>query len=153
MNEPETIRTILEQAKTIAVVGLSARMERPSLHVSRYMQAQGYRIIPVNPSVTSVLGETAYPTLAGAVAAVGAVDLVNVFRDPRYVAEIVEETIRLKIPYLWLQQGVCDEQAARRAEAAGVKVVMDRCIYQEHAAGLHAADDAASPDGESCPLS
>ncbi len=152
MNEPETIRTILERAKTIAVVGLSPRVDRPSLHVSRYMQAQGYRIVPVNPGASSVLGETAYPTLAAALAAVGTIDLVNVFRASRYVAEIVEETIRLKIPYLWLQQGVCDEQAARRAEAAGVKVVMDRCIYQEHSAGLHSPRDAASPGGESCPL-
>jgi len=152
VNEPETIRTILEQAKTLAVVGLSPRVDRPSLHVSRYMQAHGYCIVPVNPGVTSVLGETAYPTLDGALAAVGTIDLVNVFRDSRYVAEIVEETIRLKIPYLWLQQGVCDEQAARRAEAAGVKVVMDRCIYQEHAAGLQSPRDAAPPDGESCPF-
>lgn len=152
MNEPETIREILEQADTIAVVGLSSHVERPSLHVSRYMQEQGYHVIPVNPGETSVLGQTAYPTLAAAVAAAGTIDVVNVFRNSRYVPEIVEETIRLKIPYLWLQQGVSDEQAARRAEAAGVKVVMDRCIYQEHSAARQARGEATPPDGECCPL-
>lgn len=152
MNEPETIRTILREARTIAVVGLSNHLDRPSFHVARYMQRQGYRIVPVNPTVSSVLGETAYPTLTAAVAAVGKIDVVNVFRASRFVPEIVEETIRLKIPYLWLQQGVCDEQAARRAEAAGVKVVMDRCMYQEHAACVEASRGKSSPEGESCPV-
>jgi uncharacterized protein len=132
MNEPETIRQILEGSKTIAVVGLSAKQDRASFGVSRYMQSQGYRIVPVNPALTSVLGERAYPTLEAACAAGGRVDLVDVFRAPQYVPGIVEEVIRLKIPYLWLQEGVCHRNAAERAEATGIKVVMDRCIFREH---------------------
>jgi uncharacterized protein len=132
MNEPETIRQILKGSKTIAVVGLSAKQDRASFGVSRYMQGQGYRIIPVNPALASVLGEKAYPTLEAACGAGGRVDLVDVFRAPQYVPNIVEEVIRLKIPYLWLQQGVCHREAAERAESAGIKVVMDRCIFSEH---------------------
>jgi predicted CoA-binding protein len=133
MNEPETICQILKESKTIAVVGLSAKYDRASFAVSHYMQSQGYRIIPVNPSFTSVLGEDAYPTLEAACAANGKIDLVDVFRAPQYVPDIVEDVIRLKIPYLWLQEGVCHQQAAERAQAAGIKVVMDHCIFREHA--------------------
>jgi uncharacterized protein len=133
MNEPETIRGILKGAKTIAVVGLSDKPDRASFGVSRYMQSQGYRILPVNPGLTSVLGEKAYPTLEAACASGVKVDLVDVFRAPEYVPGIVDEVIRLKIPYLWLQEGVSDQDAAERAEAAGVKVVMDHCIFREHA--------------------
>jgi uncharacterized protein len=147
VNEPETIRTILESAKTIAVVGLSGNPDRPSFHVSRYMQRHGYRIVPVNPIVASALGEKAYPSLDAAAGAVGRIDVVDVFRASRFVAEIVEQTIRLGIHFLWLQQGVRDEEAARRAEASGIKVVMDRCIYQEHA-----AMGPLSPAGASCPI-
>ncbi len=135
MNEPETIRSILSNVKTIAVAGLSDKPDRASFGVSRYMQRHGYRIIPVNPNLSQVLGETSYPTLDDAVAAVGKIDLVDVFRAPEFVPEIVKDVIRLKIPNLWLQQGVCHEEAAKRAEDAGVKVVMDRCIFQEHMAG------------------
>jgi uncharacterized protein len=144
MNEPETIRQILKESKTIAVVGLSAKHDRASFAVSHYMQSQGYRIIPVNPLFTSVLGEGAYPTLEAACAANGKVDLVDVFRAPQYVPGIVEEVIRLKIPCLWLQEGVCHQQAAERAEAAGIKVVMDRCIFREHAhiAAIRAAGNS-----------
>lgn len=138
MNEPETIREILEKAKTIAVIGLSLKPSRPSHGVSLYMQQQGYRIIPVNPAIQEALGEKAYPDLDTAVNQLAGqgvtIDLVNVFRAPRYVPAIVDDVIRLKLPYLWLQQGVCDEEAARRAEAAGVKVMMDLCLYRTHAA-------------------
>jgi predicted CoA-binding protein len=133
MNEPETIRTILDNTKTIAVVGLSDKPDRPSFGVSRYMQQEGYRIIPVHPTITKVLGGRAYPTLEDALAAEGKIDLVNVFRASEYVPEIVKDVIRLKIPYLWLQEGVCHEEAVSWAEAAGIQVVMDRCIYKEHA--------------------
>jgi len=133
MNEPETIRTILENTKTIAVVGLSDKPNRPSFYVSKYMQNQGYRILPISPTVTEVLGEKAYPTLDAAYAAEGRIDLVDVFRAPEFVPEIVKDVIRLKIPYLWLQEGVCHEEAAQWAEADGVLVVMDKCIYKEHA--------------------
>jgi predicted CoA-binding protein len=133
LNEPETIRTILEKARTIAVPGLSDNPDRPALHVSRYMQQAGYRIIPVHPTATQVLGEKAYPTLDAAQAAVGKIDLVDVFRASEYVPEIVKDVIRLKIPYLWLQEGICHDEAVRWAEADGVLVVGDRCIYKEHA--------------------
>jgi len=138
LNEPETIRTILEKTKTIAVVGLTDRPNRPALHVSRYMQQEGYRIIPINPTVTKVLGEKAYPTLEAACAAEGKIDLVNVFRASEYVPEIVKDVMRLEIPYLWLQEGVCHEEAVRWAENVGILVVMDRCIYKEHARLVHA---------------
>ena len=133
MNEPETIRTILEKTRTIAVPGLSDNPDRPALHVSRYMQQEGYRIIPIHPTATQVLGEKAYPTLDAAYVAAGKIDLVDVFRASEYVPEIVKDVIRLKIPYLWLQEGVCHEEAVKWAEADGILVVMDRCIYKEHA--------------------
>jgi uncharacterized protein len=136
MNEPETIRSILENAKTIAVVGLSDRPGRASLGVSRYMQQQGYRIVPVNPMARSktILGEQVYPSLDEAAAAVGTIDVVDVFRNSVHVPEIVKDVIRLKIPNLWLQEGVCHDEAAGWAEADGIKVVMDHCILREHMA-------------------
>ncbi|HVJ07372.1 MAG TPA: CoA-binding protein [Acidisarcina sp.] len=133
MNEPETIEEILRNTKTIAVIGLSDKADRPSFGVSRYMQQQGYRIVPVNPAATQILGETCYPTLEDACRAVGKIDLVDVFRASAFVPEIVKDVMRLKIPYLWLQEGVCHDEAAGWAEADGIKVVMDRCIFREHA--------------------
>ena len=129
MNSPEDIQTLLRTAKTIAVVGLSDSPARPSYGVSAYMQAQGYRIIPVNPTIESALGERAYKTLADVP---DPIDVVDVFRRPEAVPEIVDEVIRRKIPYLWLQESVVHPEAAARAEAAGVKVIMDRCILKEH---------------------
>jgi len=135
MNEPETIREILENTKTIAVVGLSDKPGRASLGVSKLMQQQGYRIIPVNPMARTVLGEQAYATLDDAWRGLdGKIDLVNVFRARSYVPEIVANVIRLKIPRLWLQEGVYHEGAAASAEAAGIKLVMDRCILKERMA-------------------
>ena len=133
MNELELITRILRETKTIAVVGLTDSPGRASFGVSRYMQQHGYKIVPVNPTVTEILGEKAYPSLD---AIPFPVELVNVFRAPRYVAGIVEDVIRLKIPYLWLQDGVIDGDAAAKAEAAGIGVVMDDCLYREHARGL-----------------
>jgi hypothetical protein len=133
LNTPETIRTILENTKTIAVLGLSDNPDRAAFHVSKYMQQEGYRIIPIHPGVPKALGETAYPTLDAAYAAEGRIDLVDVFRASQYVPEIVKDVMRLKIPYLWLQEGVCHDEAVKWAEADGVQVVMDRCIYKEHA--------------------
>jgi len=138
LNQPETIRTILEKTKTIAVLGLSDNPDRPAFHVSKYMQQEGYRIIPIHPGADKALGETAYPTLDAAYAAEGRIDLVDVFRASQYVPEIVKDVMRLKIPYLWLQEGVCHDEAVQWAEAAGVLVVMDRCIYKEHARLAHA---------------
>ena len=134
MNEPETIREIIDHAHTIAVVGLTNREGRASFGVSRFMQSQGYRIIPVNPLIEEALGEKAYPTLEEAVAAHPEIDLVNVFRAPEHVPEIVKDTIRLKIPRLWLQEGVCHGEAVAWAEAAGIRVVQDHCILKERMA-------------------
>ena len=134
MNEPETIETILTNSKTIAVVGLSDNPDRPSYGVAKYMQQHGYRIVPINPQVTRpILGEQVYPTLDSACSS-RKIDLVDVFRAPVFVPEIVKDVMRLKIPYLWLQEGVCHEEAAEWAEADGIKVVMDRCILKDHAA-------------------
>ena len=127
----DQIGELLTQVKAIAVVGLSSDPMRPSFGVSQYMQRNGYRIIPVNPNESSVLGETAYPTLSDVPENI---DVVDVFRRPEFVPEIVEETIRLKIPALWLQEGVIHEAAAKRARDAGITVVMDRCILKEHRA-------------------
>lgn len=135
MNNPEVIQEILDRVRTIAVVGLTNREGRASYGVSRFMQSQGYRIIPVNPRIESALGETAYPDLDSAYAALdGRIDLVNVFRAPEYIPEIVKDVIRLKIPYLWLQEGVVHSEAAGWAEAAGIKLVMDRCILKDRMA-------------------
>lgn len=131
MNEPDLIRDILDNCKTIAVVGLSNNENRASFGVSRFMQSRGYRIVPVNPMIEGVLGEKAFPTLDAALAAAPEIRLVNVFRAPEHIPAIVDDVIRLRIRYLWLQEGVIDSVAARRAEAAGVKVVMDRCILKD----------------------
>lgn len=153
MNEPATIREILDKTRNIAVVGLTNREGRASLGVSRFMQQRGYRIIPVNPGIDTVLGEKSYPTLDEAAAAVAAegsqIDLVNVFRAPTFVPEVVKDTMRLKIPYLWLQEGVIHDEAAGWAEAAGIKVVMDRCILKDRmAAGWGPAVQASAPSAQ-----
>jgi hypothetical protein len=123
------IRELLTTARVIAVVGLSSKRYRPSYGVSQYMQRAGYRIIPVNPSETSVLGERAYPTVA---AVPEPVDIVNIFRRSEFVPEIVDEAIRLGAKCIWMQEGVVHEEAAAKARAAGLAVVMDRCILKEH---------------------
>ena len=129
MTEQDHIAELLKRAKTIAVIGLSDNPMRPSYDVSQYMQQHGYRIIPVNPGVPKALGEKSYASLAEISEKI---DIVNVFRRPAYVPEIVDEVIRLKLPALWLQEGVVHEQAAEKARQAGVFVVMDRCILKEH---------------------
>ena len=122
-------QNLLRTCKTIAVVGLSSLPWRPSYGVSEYMQASGYRIIPVNPKETEVLGEKAWPTLDDVPEPV---DLVNIFRQSQYVPEIVEAAIRIGAKGVWMQEGVIHEEAARRAREAGLEVVMDRCILKEH---------------------
>ena len=131
MKQPDAIHELLSRIKTIAVVGLSDSPMRPSHGVSAYMQSQGYKIIPVNPQISEALGETAYPTLLDVP---GKIDLVDVFRRPEFVDEIVEQAIQLKIPAIWLQEDVINEQAAEKARQAGMFVVMDRCILKEHRA-------------------
>ena len=135
MNEPATIQEILDRTQTIAVVGLADHEGRASYGVSRFMQSQGYRILPINPNIESSLGEPAFADLDAAAAAhPGQIQLVNVFRRPEFVPQIVDEIIRLKIPYLWLQEGVIHEEAVTKAEAAGIKVVMDHCLFKERLA-------------------
>ncbi len=108
---------------------------RPSHGVSAYMQAAGYKIIPVNPHIAEALGEQAYPSLLEMPLEVSEkIDLVDVFRRPEYVDEIVEQAIQLKIPAVWLQEGVINERAAEKARKAGILVVMDRCVLKEHRA-------------------
>ncbi len=120
---------LLRSAKTIAVVGLSGSQWRPSYGVSEYMQSAGYRIIPVNPKEEEVLGEKAYATLDEIPTPV---DIVNIFRQPRFVPEIVEAAIRIGAKGVWMQEEVVHEEAAQRAREAGLEVVMDRCILKEH---------------------
>jgi uncharacterized protein len=121
----------LKTAKTIAVVGLSDNPMRPSHGVSAYMQSHGYRIIPVNPQVNSCLGEKAYDSLLDVPEKI---DVVNIFRRPEFVEEIVDQAIQLKIPAIWMQEEVVHEKAAAKARQAGTFVVMDRCILKEHRA-------------------
>ena len=135
MTQPDAIYDLLARVKTIAVVGLSKSPMRPSHGVSAYMQAAGYRIIPVNPKIEEALGETAYPSLLDIpVALREKVGVVDVFRRPEFVDEIVEQTIELNIPAIWLQEGVVNERAAKKARQAGIFVVMDLCILKEHRA-------------------
>jgi hypothetical protein len=120
---------LLRDSRIIAVVGLSSNRRRPSYGVSEYMQSMGYRIIPVNPQETEVLGEKAFASLDDVP---GPVEIVNVFRRSEFVPEIVEAAIRKGAKAIWMQEGVFNEEAARRAEEAGLAVVMDRCILKEH---------------------
>jgi predicted CoA-binding protein len=133
MNEPELIRNMLAITKasprTIAVIGLSEVHSKPSHYVSEYMQQHGYKIYPVNPSIQSVLGEKSYASLAELPIKP---DIVNVFRLPKFIPAIVDEMFNLSLPNLWVQMGIINLEAATRAEAGGIHVVMDRCIMVEH---------------------
>ncbi len=130
----QEIEALLRGARTIAILGLSETPGKPSHNVARALQKFGYRIVPVNPTATEILGEKAWPDLESALRNAGPVDIVDVFRRPEHVAAIVDEAIRLKVPALWLQEGVVDEAAAQKARAAGIFTVMDRCIYKMRAA-------------------
>jgi len=123
------IQRLLKTAKTIAVVGLSPKADRPSNGVSRGLQRFGYRIVPVNPGQKELLGEKVFPDL---LSVPDPIDLVDVFRASEYVDAIVDQCIARKFPALWLQEGVVDEKAAERARAAGILVVMDRCIFKDY---------------------
>lgn len=128
MNEPRTIRDMLA-SKTIAVIGLSEDPAKPSHFVSAYLQQHGYKIYPINPSLPEVLGEKSYASLSELPAKP---DLVNVFRLPKFIPAIVDEMMHLALSNLWVQQGILNLEAAARAEAAGIHVVMDRCLMVEH---------------------
>jgi predicted CoA-binding protein len=123
------IDAVLRSCRTIAVVGLSGRRFRPSYGVAEYLQKAGYRIIPVNPRESQILGEKCYPDLESIPEAV---DIVNIFRRPEFVPAIVEAAIRKGAKAIWMQEGVVHEEAARQAEAAGLAVIMDRCILKDH---------------------
>jgi len=131
MNDPAEIKRLLECSRSIAVVGLSADPGRPSNAVSRYMQTQGYRIVPVNPNNQVVLGEICYPSLLD-IPPSTPIDLVNVFRRPDAVPLVVDQSLRIGVRAIWMQEGVIDGKAARKAERAGLTVVMDRCLLKEH---------------------
>jgi predicted CoA-binding protein len=140
-NDPGVIEEMLRTARTIAVVGMSDKTWRSSHNIARYLAANGYRVIPVNPALSEVLGLPCYPDLDTAQAAAreqtgSGIDLVDVFRASEYVPAIVDDAIRLGILYLWLQDEVIHEEAAARARAAGVKCVQNDCIFRQHAARL-----------------
>ncbi len=126
----DPITEILKSSRTIAVVGLSSRKFRPSYGVSQYMQAAGYRIIPVNPGETQVLGEKAYARLEDIPEKV---DIVDIFRRPEHVPEVVESAIKIGARAIWMQEGVIHDEAAERARRAGLIAIQDSCILKEHA--------------------
>jgi uncharacterized protein len=130
----DPILDLLQRSRTIAVVGLSDSPLRPSHGVSAYMQTHGYRIIPVNPMIKISLGEKSYASL---LEVPDRIDIVNIFRRPQFVEEIVDQAIQLKIPAVWMQEEVVHEKAAEKARRAGMLVIMDRCILQEHRARFH----------------
>ena len=126
-------RELLRAARTIAVVGLSPRPERPSHQLAQYLQRAGYRIVPVNPGHAAILGERSYPSLSAA-AREHTIDIVDVFRRSEFAGAVVDEALRVRPRprLIWLQQGVVDGAAAERAAAAGLPFVMDRCIMVDH---------------------
>ncbi|MDA8093198.1 MAG: CoA-binding protein [Betaproteobacteria bacterium] len=126
----EEVCARLKQVRRIAVVGLSPNPSRPSHGVARALQAYGFEIVPVRPKVSEVLGAKAYARLADVP---GRIDLVDVFRAPEYIPDIVAQCIAIGAPALWLQEGIVHEEAAHRARAAGLWVVMDRCLYRDYA--------------------
>jgi uncharacterized protein len=129
--QSDPIFDVLQSAHTIAVVGLSDNPLRPSHGVAAYLQTQGYRIIPVNPQIQTSLGEKAYPSLLDVPEKI---DIVDIFRRPEFVEEVVDQAIQLKVPAVWMQEEVIHEKAAQKARQAGIFVVMDRCILVEHRA-------------------
>jgi len=129
--QADAISDLLKRSKTIAVVGLSNSPLRPSHGVSAYMQSNGYRIFPVNPNIRGALGEKAYASLLHVP---DKIDIVNIFRRPEFVEEVVDQAIELKVPAIWMQEEVINERAAEKARKAGVFVIMDRCILKEHKA-------------------
>ena len=134
--QSDPVAELLKRSKTIAVVGLSCNPMRPSHGVSAYMQSHGYRIIPVNPQIEECLGEKAYASILD-IPEKGVpekIDIVNIFRRPEFVEEIVDQAIQLKVPAIWMQEDVIHEEAAEKARGAGIFVVMDRCILKEHRA-------------------
>ena len=131
MPQSDPITDVLKGSTTIAVVGLSNSPLRPSHGVAAYMQTHHYRIIPVNPEIDEALGEKSYSSLLDVPEKI---DIVNIFRRPEYVEQIVDQAIQLKIPVIWMQESVVHERAAEKARKAGILVIMDQCILKEHRA-------------------
>ncbi|HYL11796.1 MAG TPA: CoA-binding protein [Terriglobales bacterium] len=129
--QDDTITKLLKRARNIAVVGLSSSPLRPSHGVAAYMQSQGYHIIPVNPTIEEALGERSYASLLDVPEKI---DIVNIFRRPEFLEEVVDQAIQLKVPAIWMQEEVVNETAADKARKAGIFVIMDRCILKEHRA-------------------
>ncbi|MEO8356242.1 MAG: CoA-binding protein [Chloroflexota bacterium] len=129
MNSDDAIREILLSARTIASVGLSSNEEKDSYGVASYLKEQGYRIIPVNPTATEILGEKAYPDLESVPEKI---DLVQVFRKPEDVPPVVDDAIRVGAKVVWMQEGIVNEEAAQKAREAGLQVVMDACMRASH---------------------
>ncbi|MCC6544994.1 MAG: CoA-binding protein [Nitrospirae bacterium] len=125
----DDIDKILLESRNIAVVGISNKLGRPSLTVASYLKGQGYRIIPVNPTIQDVNGEKSYPDLTSIPEKV---DVVDIFRKPEDVLPVVEEAIRIGVKAIWMQEGIVNEEAAGKARAAGLHVVMDKCMLKEH---------------------
>jgi predicted CoA-binding protein len=126
------LRRLLHNCRRIAVVGISGEWHRPSYFVGKYLLEHGYTMIPVNPKYPEVLGQKCYPTLAAAAAEAGPIDLVDCFRKPEEIGPLADEAIRIGAKCLWMQLGVVNEEAGRKAHAAGLDVVMDRCVKIEH---------------------
>jgi predicted CoA-binding protein len=131
--QKDAVMDLLKRARNIAVVGLSSSPLRPSHGVAAYMQTQGYHIIPVNPTIEEALGEKSYPSLLDVPENI---DIVNIFRRPEHVDEIVDQAIQLKVPAIWMQEEVINEKAADKARKAGIFVIMDQCILKEHRASF-----------------
>jgi predicted CoA-binding protein len=131
IGKTDQIGEVLKSARNIAVVGLSDSPLRPSHGVAAYLQSQGYRIFPVNPTISDALGEPSYGSLLDVKEKI---DVVNIFRRPEFVPAVVDQAIQLKVPVIWMQEGVVHEPAAEKARRAGIFVVMDRCILKEHRA-------------------
>lgn len=125
----EEIKKILKDAKTVAIIGLSDKKGRPSLKVATYLKNKGYNIIPVNPRINEVLGLTSYPDLSSIP---DKIDIVDIFRKPEDVLPIVNEAIKLGVKVIWMQEGIINEAAAEKGMAAGLKVIMNRCMLKEH---------------------
>jgi predicted CoA-binding protein len=137
MSTIHALRRILGTCRTIAVVGLSPQWHRPSFFAAKYMQEHGYRIVPVNPSASEILGERSYPSVSAAAQALAGqgvkIDMVDCFRKPGDIPPLADEALAIGAKCLWLQIGVVHEESAARARAAGLDVVMDRCVKIEHA--------------------
>lgn len=129
MNRDEMMKDILLSAKTIASVGLSSNPEKESYGVAQYLKSQGYHVIPVNPTATEILGERSYPDLESVPEKI---DVVQVFRKPEDVPPVVDEAIRVGAKAVWMQEGIVNEEAAQKARAAGLQVVMDACMRESH---------------------